>query len=126
MKGPMRLLLLWLVLGLTGCATGSLSLRADRDSYRAGEEVALTLKNGTGNPAAYNLCTTTLVMAPSAPIEEDRMCTMELRVLPAGETVTEPHPLPATLTPGTYRFTTRVQSQDTMVDVSSQDFTVAK
>ena len=116
----------WLtMLMLMSCASAGVTLRVDRAAYRPGEEAVLTLKNGTGNPAAYNLCTAGLVLAPASPLEEDRMCTQELRILAPGDEVSTPRTIPATAAAGTYRFTTRVVVQDVAIDVSSASFSIA-
>jgi hypothetical protein len=95
---------------------GGLVLRVDRADYGPGDPVVLTLVNGTGHDVGYNLCVTGLDRRTGgggwepAPVALVEACTMELRVLPPGETAEFRHTLPRGLAPGEYRMRTGVES----------------
>jgi hypothetical protein len=95
-----------------GAAEPNIELRVDPTTVRAGSQVELVLSNDSPATIGYNLCTSTLerrsdggwVQAPS-----DRVCTMELRTLPAGETVRYPYDIPGSTAAGEYRFVASVE-----------------
>lgn len=90
-------------------------LTVEPGEVRAGDEVTLTLVNGTEHHIGYNLCPAVLdrregsdwVERPERPAE---FCTMELRVLEPGGSTTYPHTVPAGLPAGEYRFRVGVEA----------------
>jgi hypothetical protein len=92
-----------------------------------GEAVTLTLSNQTAWPVGYNLCTSWLERDSAGtwePVPEDRVCTMELRMLDPGGESQDQVQLPATLSAGSYRYTARVEDRGSMEDVSSEPFQI--
>jgi hypothetical protein len=94
---------------------GGLVLRVDQSSYRPGDPAVLTLFNGTAADVGYNLCVTALDRRVGdgwepAPVPLVEACTMELRVLGAGQTAEFRHTLPRGLQAGEYRMRTGVES----------------
>lgn len=84
----------------------SITLRTDRQSYRAGDQVALTLTNPTDNRYTYNACTRVLEREEGGvwlEVREDRMCTMIAMVLDAKSTRTDTTDVGADLQAGRYR-----------------------
>jgi hypothetical protein len=78
----------------------------------AGDTIVLTLLNGSAGDVGYNLCTSALERRTAdtwEPVPTDRVCTMELRLLPPGERATFPLTLPPGAPAGDYSFTTRVE-----------------
>jgi hypothetical protein len=77
-----------------------------------GDSVSLTLHNGAAEAVGYNLCTSTLERRTGEGWEgvpDDRVCTMELRMLDPGQRADFPLQLQPDLTAGTYRFSTRIE-----------------
>ena len=78
----------------------------DRASYRSGDDVKLTITNSSQRNLGYNACTRVVEResngAWTAVPEPERVCTMELRLLNRGESVTEQTDLPA-VSRGRYR-----------------------
>lgn len=115
----MRALLLVPAL-LCGCNTtpeadppmGDVRLAVAPTPADAGGRVTLTLSNGADESAAYNLCTSALQRRAGGawePVPEDRVCTMELRLLEPGAEATFTVDLPAGLPAGEYRYLTNVE-----------------
>ena len=103
----------------------------DRDTYPPSGDVKLTLTNASRRNLGYNACTRVVERESNgtwtAVPEPDRVCTMELRLLAGGETVTEQTDLPA-LPAGRYRLSLRFSdeggSAGTPVQASSEPFRV--
>lgn len=88
-------------------SSATITLVLDRTTYRPTDMVQITMKNDAQRNLGYNACTRTVeresATAWAAVPEPDRVCTMELRLLARGETVTEQTDLPAGVAPGRYR-----------------------
>lgn len=88
--------------------------------------MTLRLANGTSEQIGYNLCTSQLQREVSGrwePVESDRICTMELRLLqPGGEDAfaIELEGVAA----GRYRFVTSVERAGAMPELASEPFRV--
>jgi hypothetical protein len=109
-----------------GGATDELRLTVSPDPASAGQMVTLTLHNGTAEEIGYNLCTSGLqreVDGSWQQVPEDRICTMELRLLPPGEEAIFPLELPATPA-GTYRYVNRLERGAAMQDVHGEPFRI--
>ena len=93
-------------------ADGSeVTLNVEPASAPAGAEVSLILRNGSASEVGYNLCASGMERREAsgwAPVQSDRVCTMELRTRPPGEEARYQLQLPATLATGEYRFLTNV------------------
>jgi len=123
-----------MILLLAACAGAAevgpdqqVSLEVQPAAVSPGAAVTLTLGNRTPWPVGYNLCTSTLERESGGswqPVPEDRMCTMELRMLDPGERSELQLELPAALEPGNYRYTTNVEDRGSMEAVSSPPFRV--
>lgn len=78
----------------------------DRSTYRSRGDVSLTVTSRSARDLGYNACTRIVERevngAWTAVPEPDRVCTMELRLLSAGQTVKEQTDLPA-VAAGRYR-----------------------
>lgn len=83
-------------------------VNAARQAYRPGEVATLVLDNPLDERVGYNACTWTLELhrddgwAP-APHEDERVCTMELHTLAAGDTAHTEFALDERLPDGRYR-----------------------
>lgn len=90
----------------------SVSLRTDKRTYRAGEQVTLTLENRSASTYAFNPCTRSVEREAGGawtPVPEpDRVCTMEAWILDPRGTRTGTTELPARLAPGRYRAVLRL------------------
>jgi hypothetical protein len=97
-------------------AGGSLQLRTDKDSYRAGESMTLTFVNPTPNRYTYNPCTRTLereVGSTWREIQEMRMCTMIAHILEPRSSRVERTELTEGLEPGRYRVIVALTEEST-------------
>jgi hypothetical protein len=87
-------------------SSATLKLVLDRSTYRPRDNVRITVTNDVQRNLGYNACTRVIERETGADWtvvpEPDRICTMELRLLARGETVTEETDLPA-LPAGRYR-----------------------
>lgn len=95
-----------------GVVEPNVVLRVDPATVSAGSPVELVLANDSQGTIGYNLCTSTLERRSDgdwARVPSDRVCTMELRTLPAGETVRYPYEIPASTAAGEYRFVASVE-----------------
>lgn len=106
-------------------------LSTDRSVYTPGAVAMIRLRNATSGRLGYNLCHSALERSAGGAwrrVEEDRACTMELRILQAGGTATFEHTLPATLSAGEYRYRTQVEHDGAqrMETVFSNTFTVRR
>jgi hypothetical protein len=85
----------------------TIDVALDRSIYGAGDQVAVTLVNNTSRDYGYNLCGRSYERRNgndwSAMPPELRLCTADLRALPAGALRTEITDLPADFAPATYR-----------------------
>jgi hypothetical protein len=90
-------------------------LSTDSETYRAGGSVTVVLTNHLEEQVGYNLCVAVLEEADTAgtwhraPVTDDRVCTMELRILDPRESASFTHELPSELTTGTYRYSTDLE-----------------
>jgi hypothetical protein len=119
---------------LAACATSGepdldpgLSLTIEPAVAAAGQSVTLTLNNQTAWPVGYNLCTSLLERESGGswePVREDRVCTMELRMLAPEATAREQIELPPVLEPGAYRFSANVEDRGSIEQVASAPFQV--
>lgn len=94
----------------SGGSVGNVSLTAAATA--AGDSIVLTLANGSAQPVGYNLCVTAAERRDGETwqnVPADRVCTMELRTLNAGDQTTYTTTLPAGAAAGDYRFATRVE-----------------
>ncbi|HEU4566137.1 MAG TPA: immunoglobulin-like domain-containing protein [Gemmatimonadaceae bacterium] len=82
-------------------------LRTDKSTYRAGEEMTLTLVSRADVGYSFNPCTRTLERETaggwSAVDEGERICTMEAWLLEPRGTRSGPTALPEQMEPGRYR-----------------------
>jgi hypothetical protein len=104
-----------------------LSLTIEPAVAAAGQPVTLILNNQTPWPLGYNLCTSLLERESGGswePVPEDRICTMELRLLAPEAESREQIELPSALDPGSYRFSTNVEDRGSIEQVSSPPFQV--
>jgi hypothetical protein len=93
-------------------------LATEKESYPAGATASLRLTNPFRHALGYNLCHSLLERQSSgawrtAEFENDRVCTMELRILQPGGTATYDLPLSPRLPAGDYRFRTSVENMST-------------
>jgi hypothetical protein len=113
-----------------GDAAGdTVTLRVEPATARSGSTVQLVLSNGSAGAVGYNLCSSGLERRTAdvwQPVPSDRVCTMELRLLPPGEQVSYPIDLPPGLAAGEYRFVTNLEYQATATSgvVRSEGFRV--
>ncbi|CAN5703241.1 hypothetical protein BH23GEM6_BH23GEM6_19090 [soil metagenome] len=122
------------VLVLAACAGAAdvgpdqqVSLDVQPTALSPGEAVTLTLSNRTPWPIGYNLCTSSLERESAGtwqPVPEDRICTMELRLLDPDERSELQLQLPADLAPASFRYTANVEDRGSMEPVSSPPFQV--
>jgi hypothetical protein len=92
--------------------TADVALRVAPVPARPGDSVSLTLHNGAADAIGYNLCTSTLERRTGdgwEAVPDDRVCTMELRMLDPGQRADFPLQLQPALTAGAYRFSTRIE-----------------
>jgi hypothetical protein len=86
---------------------GGIQVTTDRSSYRAGDPMTLTVRNGSADTVTFNPCTRTLEReqggAWTAVSEAARICTMAAWVLAPGERRAEPTELPGDLEAARYR-----------------------
>jgi hypothetical protein len=129
---------------LTTCllliAACSLPLRTSPDSEEvelrveaaaARDSVRLVLSNDSNEEVGFNLCTSALERRTGAawePVAEDRVCTMELRLLPVGREAAYTLGIPAGLTPGVYRYRAGIEmmASGAAASVVSDGFEVAR
>jgi hypothetical protein len=107
-------------------------LWTDRASYAPGSSATLFLRNAYDTQLGYNLCFSALerrtdagAWEPSA-VQEDRVCTAELRILEPGDTASFQLRIPPPLPAGEYRYRTRLEEMGAGRDIqgASRSFTV--
>lgn len=108
---------------------GDVSLAIEPGAAAPGDSITLTLTNGTAAPIGYNLCTTGFERQEGSgweAVPADRICTMELRTLEAGQQTRYRSTLPTSLPPGEYRAFTTVERLDhnTRDGIRSESFRV--
>lgn len=118
-----------LILGfaLTSCSgSGGVQLSTDRSSYKKGQAVTVTLRNGTSDRLEYNLCPTTVEQKSAgwAPVQETHVCTLHLISMPPGGKDSTTRELPSDLERGTYRLSLSVNPGDNEQQVISNEFRV--
>jgi hypothetical protein len=91
---------------------GEVAFTASPDSVAQGGTLNLTLANRSGQPVGYNLCTSAIETAAGAPVQTDRVCTMELRTVEPGRSATYAYELPDDIEPGSYRLMTNIHFMD--------------
>ena len=94
---------------------------------RTEQTVKLTLSNESGGPIGYNLCTSALQRRTAdrwTAVETGDICTMEIRTLQNGESVTFDKALPDDTVSGEYRYATNVDSSGSPIVVASDPFQV--
>ena len=102
---------------LCACSTlrsgaDAVTLAIEPAAAAPGDSITLTLTNGTSTQIGYNLCTTGLERQEGSgweAVPSDRICTMELRSLEAGQQTRYRSTLPDPLSPGDYRAFTTVE-----------------
>lgn len=86
----------------------------DRETYRSRDDVKLTITNASQRNLGYNACTRVVERESNgswtAVPEPDRVCTMELRLLNRGESVTEQTDLPS-VPRGRYRLALQLHDE---------------
>jgi hypothetical protein len=110
---------------------GMAELRVAPEAVGAGDQVMLTLVNRSDGDLGYNLCPAVLDRREGGEWVEERLrpaevCTMELRVLPAGDSSTYHHTVPSALRAGEYRFRVGIEAplSGGRVEVASGPFEV--
>lgn len=96
-------------------AGGELELRTDKTTYRAGDQVGLTVVNPTGSSYAYNPCTRWLerdVSGEWVKLEEMRVCTMIAHILAPRTSRSEKTDITAGIVAGRYRLSIAFSVQD--------------
>lgn len=99
-----------------GGSADGVDLGMEPSTVSAGDSVTLILTNHGPDAVGYNLCTSELQRRAAeawSPVPSDRVCTMELRTLPAGEEARFTARLPAELAAGEYRYRATVYALDT-------------
>lgn len=94
---------------------GDVRLSVEPEAPSAGDSITLELSNASDEAVGYNLCTSSLERLSGGEwraVPSDRVCTMELRTLPPGERARYALILPPDLSPGEYRYVTRVERLD--------------
>ncbi|MHB1169743.1 MAG: immunoglobulin-like domain-containing protein [Longimicrobiales bacterium] len=131
----MRTILATAAVFVLGCATGNwgravdgIRLQASVDPTDTGS-IVLTLENGSSESVSYNLCSSTIERLDGTTwtqVEENRACTMELRILEPNGTDQFTVPLPPGAQPGEYRYTTGINRNNTgdALTVSSNTFRI--
>ncbi len=118
----MRTLLASALLLVVGCASGQWGSAVDGIRLQARVNpadpgtIVLTLDNGSSQSIGYNLCSSQIARLDGTTwtnVEENRACTMELRMLEPGGTDQFTVPLPPGARPGEYRYTTSINRNNT-------------
>jgi hypothetical protein len=107
--------------------TSELVLAVDSASYTAGGTVQFRLINRSTQQVGYNLCTASLERRAASVWEtvlDQRMCTMEIRLLAPGDSAASTRELDPNLATGEYRITTRLHIGETPREVASEPFTI--
>jgi hypothetical protein len=107
------------------------TLTAQADDFAPGAQVTLVLENGSQSRIGYNMCFHALEKRSGdswafAEEMEDRICTLILHILEAGESAQYPTSLPEGLPAGEYRFRIALHLMDAEEhrDQVSQSFQV--
>ena len=134
----MRCALLLPLLVLAACGpsmqagnSSDVTLTVEPQTVAPAGSITLTLRNASESEVGYNLCSSGLeqnVGGTWTAVPSDRVCTMELRLLPPGEETTYPLELPISVEPGEYRFVTNVDmaAVEDFGPVRSDPFEVAQ
>ena len=120
-------MLLLVVAAIAGCAMSSVDAGVTLTAARTGNNVMLTLRNGSTTPVLYNLCSSGLQRMNGAAweaVETGDICTMELRTLEPGASATFEKTLPPDLRAGEYRYVTNVDADGNRSVVTSNPFRV--
>ncbi len=93
------------------------TLEVEADGFEPGAEVTLLLVNQSGEPVGFNLCFHELERFTDdgwkgSEEQEDRICTAVLHIIDPGEDARYEASLPATLSPGEYRFRVALHLMD--------------
>lgn len=108
---------------MSAVAPNDITLTAAKTEQR----VELTLRNESGAPVGYNLCTSALqrrIAEKWTEVETGDICTMEIRTLQSGDSATFTKTLPDNAVSGDYRYATTVQSNGKPIVVVSDLFKV--
>lgn len=108
----------------------AIALVVDDRGLRAGDTLRVLLINGTAAEVGYNLCPARLERRSGdswQPVPDQRMCTMELRLLSPSDTALHARLLDSTLAAGEYRVVTTVNpgGMRSSGEVVSPSFTVS-
>lgn len=126
---------LGLALVLSACSAGretslsDVTLVTDKRSYNSGDEIRVTLRNESERSRGYNLCAAILQRRDGdtwVPISEDRVCTTDLKMLPAGGEDSSGRDLPKDLDTGNYRLSLEIEPGPDRDQVTSNEFRVTK
>jgi hypothetical protein len=96
----------------TAARRDGVRLEVEPPAPTAGGAVTLVLHNDVADGVGYNLCTSRLEREGAVgwdPVPEDRVCTLELRLLAPGAEDRFEVRLPPDLSPGTYRYSTSIE-----------------
>lgn len=99
-------------------------LSVDAAAFAPTDTIRLTLANGSAADIGYNLCTARLERRAGdqwVPVPDDRMCTMELRLLSPRDSARDARVLDPSIEPGTYRLVLRVEGAG---DVATNPFEI--
>jgi hypothetical protein len=118
------------------CASGGQSgasgseIRLGVEAAAARDSVTLVLTNDSREEVGYNLCPSALerrVGEAWQAVPSNRICTMELRLLPAGRAARHTLGVPAGLAGGSYRYRASVtrMGSNAPVDLTSDVFQVS-
>ena len=104
-------------------ASTTITLRTDKSSYRAGDNVTLTIVNGTGRTFTFNPCTRTLereVNGAWSTLSEERICNMMAFLLDPRATRTEQTDLAPETPAGRYRIVLAFTDDDPNAPVKAE------
>jgi hypothetical protein len=93
-------------------------IATEREHYRPGQVATLSLSNPLDERIGYNACAWTLELHrddgwETAPYEDERVCTMELRILEPGGAASPTFAFDDSLPAGSYRFRAILHRLDT-------------
>ena len=113
------------ILLISGCTMSAVPDDITLTAAKTEQNVKLTLRNESGSPIGYNLCTSGLERRTTGmweAVETGDICTMEIRTLQNGESATFDKTLPAGIPSGEYRYVNNVEANGNRVVVASNPF----